>query len=666
VTRRRNELAWAAAVLALALAAIGMAEWAGGDRQGGDWTWTLVLTVVYASAGVPLATRAPRLGGIFLVIALSSSLALLSGQHADAVADGRLDQLGGLAVWVSSWSWVPSYVLIAAVLPALLPDGRPLGGRWRWAHRVGLAAAAVGVLGWAVVPYDELDEPSDAALALGVQNPVGIPGTAPLLLLGLLLTGVAATWGLVSLVVRWRRAERLDRPRLAWVIGGVLATAALFALGQTVPGGSSLVLALAVLPLPASVLGAVLRHGLWDPELALRRSLVWLLLSAVVAVAFVAVVAVLGNVLGARVGAPLVAAAFVALGIAPVRDRLQAAVSRLIYGEGADPYDAVSRLSARLAAVATPREALAEAAAGVAQALRLPAVRIVVADGPTTSYGHCATLESQAHRLELVHAGEIVGVLVAEPRKPGVPLRTADLRLLASLSREAGATAHAARLQAQLERSRARLAVAQEEARRRLRHDLHDSLGPALAGVALQLESLPALVERDPEAAAAVADRLTGRVQDAVAQVRRLVEGLGSSSDLGLGLVEALRAQVEGFDAPALRSELLADEAALGELPAAVETVTVRVVGEALANAARHARADACQVRVDRSADGLVVVVRDNGMGVTASRTAATTRGSGVGLTSMALVAEEIGGTCTVFDAPGGGTEVRLMLPLPS
>jgi signal transduction histidine kinase len=100
------------------------------------------------------------------------------------------------------------------------------------------------------------------------------------------------------------------------------------------------------------------------------------------------------------------------------------------------------------------------------------------------------------------------------------------------------------------------------------------------------------------------------------------------------------------------------------ELPAAVEVATVRVVGEALVNAVRHARAHSCTVRVSRSSDELVVSIRDDGVGMSTSRRAGSTGGSGVGLLSMRAVAEEIGGTLSVTDAAEGGTDVRLCLPV--
>ena len=383
-----------------------------------------------------------------------------------------------MSVWLSSWTWVPAYALLVAVVPHLLPDGRPQEGRLQWAYRVGVAAAGVSTAAWMLAPYDELDEASAAALALDATNPVGIPGMSVAIALGLLLTIVGGISGLVSLGVRWHRAH--DRQRVAWALGGIGGTIALLGLSLVVPGGSC-------------------------------------------------------------------------------------------NADGAGRHPAPG----------------------------------------------CGT---------------------------------------------PGAASSTARLDNQLRLSEARLAIAHEEERRRLRHDLHDSLGPALAGVALQLEALATDIESDPVRAAEIATRLTERVREAVEDVRRLVDGLGPEGTLGLA--EALRTQVESFDAPVLRSTLLLDPDDVRDLPAAVEVVTVRVVKEALANAARHAAGDRCSVTVGRDEEQLLVQVRDNGIGISASRATGVRNGTGVGLLSMQAVAEQIGGSCAVTDAVGGGTEVRLALPL--
>jgi two-component system, NarL family, sensor kinase len=102
---------------------------------------------------------------------------------------------------------------------------------------------------------------------------------------------------------------------------------------------------------------------------------------------------------------------------------------------------------------------------------------------------------------------------------------------------------HAIRLTAELQQSRARLVAAREEERRRLRRDLHDGLGPTLAGVVLGLETAGNLLDGQPSAAQtqALLERLRDETQGAIAGIRRLVYGLRPPALDDLGLVPALQ-----------------------------------------------------------------------------------------------------------------------------
>ena len=108
-------------------------------------------------------------------------------------------------------------------------------------------------------------------------------------------------------------------------------------------------------------------------------------------------------------------------------------------------------------------------------------------------------------------------------RSRGEQLGPDDERLLADLARQAGPAAHAVSLRRALDVSRAGLVTAREEERRRIRRDLHDGLGPALAGVAFGLDAARNTLATDPEATAATLAELKTEVQASIADVRRLV-----------------------------------------------------------------------------------------------------------------------------------------------
>lgn len=212
--------------------------------------------------------------------------------------------------------------------------------------------------------------------------------------------------------------------------------------------------------------------------------------------------------------------------------------------------------------------------------------------------------------------------------------------------------------EADLQRSRQRLVTAREEERRRLRRDLHDSLGPQLASLLMTAEAVHALVPNDPSRAQQMLEGLAEQAQAAVADVRRLVYALRPLALDALGLIGALRSQVTHYDHSGLRVSIEGPEK-LPTLPAAVEVAAYHIILEALNNTARHAEARNCTIRLalEGSTDMLRLEVEDDGRGIEEDRRV------GVGLTSMRERAEELGGSCVVEAIPSGGTRVRAYLP---
>jgi signal transduction histidine kinase len=253
----------------------------------------------------------------------------------------------------------------------------------------------------------------------------------------------------------------------------------------------------------------------------------------------------------------------------------------------------------------------------------------------------------------MTYQDEVVGRLLISTRER---LDHADRRLLADLARHAGVAANAVRLTVALQRSRAALVTAREEERRRLRRDLHDGLGPALAGVTLGLHAAGELAVRDPDRAVGQIHTVQAQVEEAVKDIRRLVYGLRPPALDELGLARAVQREAARWEGE-LKIAFDLPPTGLGVLPAAVEAAAYRIACEALTNVARHAGARTCQVRLAR-ADGLELEICDDGRGLNARKGHA-----GVGLAAMRERAEELGGTC-VIDSRGVGTRVLARLPI--
>ena len=656
----------------VALAATGLVLALAAGRRPGDLTHLLFVVTSAVTGGLVLRSRPDNpVGSLLLGSAAAFALLEACGQAA-LHADPGSPAATGLG-WPQTWLWVPAVGLIT-VAPVFFPDGRARPG-WHRPLRAYAALATVTAVLSALRPG------RDVQLGVpGRPNPLGVPGLAPAA--DVAATAFSAACVLVvlcagvGLLRSVRSAEPGSRPRQqAEVLAYAVGVAALLVLARLGAGltdddpaiwpvrqvGWELVGSTAAALLPIAIGVAVVRHRLFDIDRLISRTVLLVVLSTVVAGAYLGVVAVAGAVLGEAVQLPasLVGVGVAAVLLAPVRTHLQQRVDRLLYGDRGDPYAVLARLGRELELV-QDAGSLPVVARTVQEALQLSGVAIEVDGGSGIALG--STVRG-AVEIPLVAGGERVGRLLLGPRSGEDTLGRRDLRLLRDLApsiagvvRAVREAERAGRLAVDLQRSRERLVQAREEERRRLRRDFHDGLGPVLAGLVMRAETAAEVDDR------AVARRLLGEVADdartALADVRRLVDGLRPPALDSLGLAGALDAHLSGR--PRTRPPVLLDVAGpLPQLPAATEVAAYRIAVEAVANVDRHAGATSARVRLGREAGHLLVEVRDDGRG------GARPGGPGVGIASMRERAAELGGSCTVGAAEGGGTLVRALLPVP-
>lgn len=580
----------------------------------------------------------------------------------------------------SAWWWlvtVLSFLGSAMLVPFCyrFPDGRFVP---RWTRPVAVAWVALCAVGFFSPPDFALNQAPNNRSHLFPLAAFGFVGSA-----------------LVAQVYRYRRVSTpLQRQQTKWVACGFAAAFTGFFIGIFViepriqgadPGAilfrflglTDFYFFLILIPLSLGV--AILRHRLWDIDVLINRSLVYGGLTACIVVIYVLVVGYLGTLFrtGDNLVISLIATGLVAVLFQLLRARLQAGVNRLLYGERDEPYAVLARLGRRLEGTLVPEAMLPTIVETVAEALKLPyaAIALKQGDGVTPVASSGAPVDGLL-RLPLVYQHEPVGELLLAPRAPGEAFSPADRRLLDDLARQAGIAAHAVRLTAALQRSRAQLVTAREEERRRLRRDLHDGLGPALSSVMLKVGAARRQLPPDSPA-----DPLLAEVRDdvraVVADVRRLVYALRPPALDQLGLAPAIRryaeecgAHSESTRGSGLQAQVETPEA-LPPLPAAVEVAAYRIAQEAVTNVVRHANARTCAIRLslDRadSASGdvgplgartLTLEVSDDGVGLRPEH------GTGVGLTAMRERAAELGGACTIEALPAGGTRVLARLPI--
>jgi signal transduction histidine kinase len=216
-----------------------------------------------------------------------------------------------------------------------------------------------------------------------------------------------------------------------------------------------------------------------------------------------------------------------------------------------------------------------------------------------------------------------------------------------------------------LERLSARLVDAQEQERRNLARELHDAVGQALTAVKMDI-GIALRSENVPRGRAALEDARE-IMETTLKGVRDLSQLLHPSTLDDFGLPATLTAHLRSFSR---RTNIAAalEETLERRLPAAMEVCVYRIVQEALNNVARHSGATQCTVTVHLLDRELRLVIEDNGCGLMSSPSAAvtSTRVHGLGLIGMRERAQTLGGSFAVDAAPGGGTRVSVILPMPA
>ena len=197
------------------------------------------------------------------------------------------------------------------------------------------------------------------------------------------------------------------------------------------------------------------------------------------------------------------------------------------------------------------------------------------------------------------------------------------------------------------------------EERQKLARELHDSVSQILYGISLGVHTARALQDREPGLVAEQLDDVLGLTKAGLAEMRALIFELRPESLATEGLVSALAKQAAALQA---RHELpveaeLCDEP---DLPLRVKQELYRVAQEALHNTIKHAHASQVNLRLGRTAEAIILEVRDNGVGF---RPQDSFPGH-IGLVSMRERLENLGGVLSLESTPGQGSVVHAAVPV--
>ncbi len=310
-----------------------------------------VSVLSFSAVAVAIVRRQPgnRVGWIFSAASLLLMAAYAGSAYIDQGND--LNRTGATAAaWIGTWGWIAGIGLLGAFVGLLFPEGRPISRRWRPLLWVGGISLALGLVGVALG-----SGPIDTGYP---ENPLGVPG-ADRLQPALLFIPLMTVAGVAAQVIRYRRGTPVERLQLKWVVTTLAAVVAFLVATSLASelGGWTVVpdvgFSLAFAALPVSIGVAVLRYRLYEIDVIIRKTLVYASLVAMLALLYVAGIALLGALLRDVAGqSSALAVTLSTLGVAaafqPLRTRIQRAVDRRFYRGRYDAADALANLSVRL------------------------------------------------------------------------------------------------------------------------------------------------------------------------------------------------------------------------------------------------------------------------------------------------------------------------------
>lgn len=598
---------------------------------------------------------AVALGGIY-VTGLAVVAAMLEGDLVTRLGtDLNPSELPTAAAWVMVFTFstpILAYFPLLTLGLLYFPDGRLPSPRWRgvaWLAVVGILMAAIG----------------DA----WVHRPDSLDNNGSVQALGLMLSGVTILLCLAGLVVRFRHSSGTTQQQFKWIVWGasIFGPAIVF---SVIASGTALEDFSRPLTLAAggimfgSYAVAVARYRLYDVDLVINRTVVFVGLAGFITLVYAVLVVGLGRLVGGGDGLllPILATAVVAVAFEPVRRRTQAWANHLVYGRRATPYEVLSDMTRRLAA-AGPGEQILEQMARLLQE-GTGAGRVTVWLGPAGEMEPVVSSPSDPPMYYVIdledvgvfpvsHDGEIVGALELVP-SPGVALSPSDKSLVSDLAGSAGLVLGYQRLNgllaeraAEVDESRARLVGAEDEERRRLEDELrgvvHEAIGELQDRVATASELAR---EHDAADLASLLGGVAGEAATALSEVRSLAQGLYPP----VLATEGLTAAVCGL-AESVPVEVRVSGNGVTRYPAGVEAAIYFNVSEAITNAVKHANPP-IRVELKENGDMFRFTVSDRGPGFDVD---AVEMGSG--LENMRDRLDAVGGRLHI-ESTSAGTEV--------
>ncbi len=649
----------------------------------------VVLLLLWLAVGLLVIWRQPRnwAGWIFLITGAPFPLLTL----AQALVVYGLKAEPGSVPLVGLWATLGEYALYPIALIPLLfllyPDGHPPSRRWRWAVRGLVGGTAIAIIGFFVRPGPFNNWIEDGIL---YENPFGIDALAGIASViipaGTVIALVSALSTVVAVRQRFRRAAGEERQQMRW-LAFVASIAGTFFVLQWVIGLAAemffrdadapifeLFFALTaftlVIGVPAAYLVAIFRHGLWDLDVVMKKTLQYgIVVGLMAGVGLVLLVVPVFAGVSGDIAPAIAIGAVLATVFLLVRTRAQRLASRLVYGKRSTPYEVLSEFGERVGGTYSLDDVLPRMATllGEATGARAAGVWLRIGDemrqegvwpdgapaAPDVPVRDDASDFGEDAAFEVRHQGELLGALTVTVA-PDDPMNPTKDKLARDMAAQAGLVLRNVRLIEDLRESRRRIVAAQDARAKKLERDIHDGAQQQLVALAVKLGLVERLVATDPDRAASMLAEAKAETNDALSDLRDLARGIYPPLLADQGLAAALAGQARKSSVP-----IDVEPDGIGRYPQELESAVYFSCLEALQNVAKYARATKAIVRLAHANGALTFEVIDDGIGfdpVTAS--------AGSGLQGIADRLAALGGTVEIRSAPTRGTTVTGRIPV--
>jgi signal transduction histidine kinase len=382
-------------------------------------------------------------------------------------------------------------------------------------------------------------------------------------------------------------------------------------------------------------------------------------------------------------GLILAATVLLAITMDPAKRRLQQLANRLVYGHRRSPWEAVRHLSTQMGHDRDPLELLHElstvvragtGASTVVVWLLLDRMWVPTVGSPDirsgepipAAGGDFAALDDIGFSVPVRYGDELLGAITVTKFAPG-SLNPLEQRLVADLASHAGIVTQTLHLRESRARrlelsrqqhrvlgaSRAQVIAAQDEERRRIERDLHDTCQQQAVILAGRLGLAGALAKRDPAQAHTLIDDACADATRLASSLRRLISAAPISELVDHGVGPALR-----FASAGLPLTLDIQDRLVRRYDTRLEAAAYFCAMEAIQNATKHAHASRIELRLSESMGCLTIRVRDDGLGFDVERATA-----GMGLRNIKERLRPWHGHL-VINSSSAGTEIVIEIPV--